>query len=182
MIRNKRPARGVLERLQEVALTLRWKAALAAMLACVLASCGGDRDSQVGEFSNDLLGNEIMIEALPDPDIPGVVCHVAYFDRSMLDRMRQGNWFENPSNSAVSCQRVGAIDLSGVPTSRSGEEIFNQRISLFFKNTAIRRIVDLQNRSILYVSHSRELVEGSAKMDISSVPLTDAEIATAQGN
>jgi CreA protein len=161
-------------------MPFNFKAALAALSACALLAACGDRDSQVGEFSNDLLGNEIMIEALPDPNIPGVVCHVAYFDRSMLDRIRQGNWFENPSNSAVSCQRIGAIDLSGVPTSRSGEEIFNQRTSLFFKNTAIRRIVDLQNRTILYVSHSRELVEGSAKMDISSVPLTDAEIATAR--
>jgi CreA protein len=152
----------------------------AALAACALLAACGDRDTQVGEFSNDLLGNEIMIEALPDPTIPGVVCHVAYFDRSMLDRLRQGNWFENPSNSAVSCQRIGPIDLSGVNTSRAGEEIFNQRISLFFKNTAIRRVVDLQKRTILYVSHSRELVEGSAKMDITSVPLTDAEIATAR--
>lgn len=161
-------------------MTMKLKAALAATMACALTACGGDRDSQVGEFSNDLLGNEIMVEALPDPGIPGVVCHVAYFDRSMLDRIRQGNWFENPSNSAVSCQRIGPVNLAGIETSRSGEEIFNQRTSLFFKNTAIRRIVDLQNHTILYVSHSRELVEGSAKMDISSVPLTDAEIATAR--
>lgn len=161
-------------------MALKLKAALAAAAACTLLTACGDRDSQVGEFSNDLLGNEIMIEALPDPDIPGVVCHVAYFDRSMLDRIRQGNWFENPSNSAVSCQRVGPINLSGIEASRSGEEIFNQRTSLFFKNTAIRRILDLRNHSILYVSHSRELVEGSAKMDMSSVALTDAEIATAR--
>ncbi|MCX7358967.1 MAG: CreA family protein [Alphaproteobacteria bacterium] len=161
-------------------MNLKLKTALAASMTLALAACGGDRDSQVGEFSNDLLGNEIMVEALPDPGIPGVVCHVAYFDRSMLDRIRQGNWFENPSNSAVSCQRIGTINLAGIDSSRSGEEIFNQRTSLFFKNTAIRRILDLQNHSILYVSHSRELVEGSAKMDISSVPLTDAEIATAR--
>ncbi|TPW07989.1 MAG: hypothetical protein FD124_726 [Alphaproteobacteria bacterium] len=50
-------------------------------------------------------------------------------------------------------------------------------MSLFFKRTAVRRIVDLENRSILYVSHSREIVEGSAKMSISSVPLTEAEVA-----
>lgn len=155
------------------------KAAVAALLTLVLGACGGDREGQVGEFSNDLLGNEIMIEALPDPDVPSVVCHVAYFDRSFLDRMRQGNWFENPSNSAVSCQRIGAIDLSGVNTAQSGEEIFNQRQSLFFKNVAIRRIVDLQNRSILYVSHSRELVEGSAKLDISTVALSPEETASA---
>ena len=115
-----------------------------------------------------------------DPAVDGVTCHVSYFDRSVLDRLRQGNWFENPSNSAVSCQRIGPIDLSGVDTSRAGEEIFNQRQSLFFKNVAVRRIVDARNRSLLYVSHSREIIEGSAKLDISSIALTAEEVATAQ--
>ncbi len=152
---------------------------LAAVAACALALAAcGEREGSVGEFSNDLLGNEIMIEALPDPDLPGIVCHVAYFDRSFLDRMRQGNWFENPSNSAVSCQRIGPINLAGIDNSRSGEEVFNQRQSLFFKNVAVRRIVDAENRSILYVSHSRELVEGSAKLDISTIALTAEEAAT----
>ena len=148
-------------------------------LAMMLAACG-DNDRDVGEFSNDLLGNEIMVEALADPEIPGVVCHLAYFDRSFLDRMRQGNWFENPSNSAVSCQRIGPIDLTNADLDRSGEEIFSQRQSLFFKRVAVRRIVDLQNRSIVYVSHSREIVEGSAKIAISSVALTPEEAAAAQ--
>lgn len=152
--------------------------ALSALL--LLSACGGDSERDVGEFSNDLLGNEIMVEALPDPGIPGVVCHVSYFDRSVLDRLRQGNWFENPSNSAVSCQRIGAIDLTGIDTSRAGEEIFNQRQSLFFKNVAVRRIVDARNRSLLYVSHSREIVEGSAKLDISSIALTAEEVAAVE--
>ncbi len=156
---------------------LKYLAAACTLLT--LAACG-DREGSVGEFSNDFLGNEIMVEALPDPDIPGVVCHVAYFDRSALDRLRQGNWFENPSNSAVSCQRIGPIDISGVSTSRSGEEVFNQRQSLFFKNVAVRRIIDLENSSIIYVSHSREIVEGSAKIDLSSVALTPQEVAAAR--
>lgn len=150
--------------------------ALAALCLAALAACG-DREGSVGEFSNDLLGNEIMIEAVHDPDIPNVVCHLSYFDRSTLDRLRQGNWFENPSNSAITCQRIGPIDLAGIDQSRSGEEIFSQRQSLFFKNVAVRRIVDLANSSIVYVSHSREIVEGSAKIDITSVPLTPQEVA-----
>jgi len=152
-------------------------AAVAAALA--LAACG-QNDRQVGEFSNDLLGNEIMVEALPDPAIPGVVCHLGYFDRSVLDRVRQGNWFEDPSNTAVSCQRVGPIDLKGIPLDRKGQEIFSQRESLFFKRIALRRVVDLQNRSLIYVSHSREVIEGSAKISLSSVPLTAEEAATAR--
>ena len=152
---------------------------LAAVLALALGACG-DREGSVGEFSNDLLGNEIMVEALHDPEIPNVVCHMTYFDRSTLDRLRQGNWFENPSNSAVSCQRIGPITFDGVDMDRSGEEIFSQRQSLFFKNVALRRIVDVENQSILYVSHSRELVEGSAKIDISTVALTPEEAAAAR--
>lgn len=148
-------------------------AALAA-LVFALAACGKS-DTQVGGFSNDLLGNEIAVEALPDPAIPSVVCHLAYFNRSFLDRLKQGNWFENPSNSAVSCQRTGPINLSGLSLSASGEEIFSQKQSLFFKRVALRRIVDVANHSILYVAYSRELIEGSAKIAISSVALTAEE-------
>jgi CreA protein len=146
----------------------------------LLASCGRDDSREVGSISNDLLGNAIKIEALPDPAIPAVICHVAYFERSVLDRARQGNWFEDPSNTSVSCQRTGPIDLKGVALSKSGEEIFSQRMSLFFKRTALRRIVDLDHRTILYVSHSREVIEGSAKMSISSVLLTPEEAAAAK--
>ncbi|MBL8549737.1 MAG: CreA family protein [Hyphomonadaceae bacterium] len=153
-------------------------AALAA-LVCLAAGCGRS-DREVGEFSNDLLGNEIKVEALPDPAIPGIVCHMAYFERGVLDRVRQGNWFEDPSNSSVSCQRIGPIDLARVPLGRNGQEVFSQRLSLFFKKNAVRRIVDLDNRTILYVSHSREIIEGSAKMDISTVLLTPEEVAAAR--
>lgn len=153
--------------------------AFAGLCLVALASCGKP-ENQVGGFSNDLLGNEIVVEALADPDIPNVVCHVAYFNRSALDRLRQGNWFENPSNTTVSCQRTGDLDLSRVDLDVSGEEIFKQRQSPFFKNTALRRIVDLDHRAILYVSHARELIEGSAKMDMSSVPLTAEEVAAAR--
>lgn len=154
----------------------------AATLAALafLAACGGEREGQVGEFSNDIFGNDVIVESLRDPAIPGVVCHVSYFDRSVIDRLRQGDWFENPSNSSVSCQRIGAIDLAGVPTGEAGQEIFNQRQSLFFKNVAVRRIVDLDNRSLVYVSHSREIVEGSAKIDLSTIALTPEEVAAAR--
>lgn len=149
-------------------------AALLTLVAC--GKSGGD----VGAFHNDLLGNEVKVEAFIDPEIPGVVCHVAYFDRGVLDRLRQGNWFENPSNSSVSCTRVGPINVAGVRSTRAGQEIFNQRQSLFFKNVAVRRIVDLDHSTLVYVSHSRELVEASAKIDMSAIALTPQEVAAAR--
>lgn len=153
--------------------------ALAAILSLGLVACGPPK-KEVGEFSNDLMGNEIKIEAVADPQIPSVVCHLAYFERGVIDRASKGNWFEDPSNSALACQRTGPIDLKGVSLAKSGQEVFNQRLSLFFKRSAVRRVVDLDSKAILYVSHSRELVNGSAKMDISTVPLTEAEVAAAR--
>ena len=104
---------------------------------------------------------------------------MTYFDRSVIDRLRQGNWFEDPSNTSIACQRIGPVDLSHVSLRKSGTEVFAQRQSLFFKKVAVRRILDLPNRSVLYVSHSREIIEGSAKMSLSTVALTDEDLATA---
>jgi len=148
-------------------------------LALLLTGCGGGSD-EVGEFKNDWLGNEIKVEALHDPSIPGIVCHFTHFDRGVWDRLGKGNWFEDPSNASIDCQRSGAIDLSQVEAGKSGEEVFSQRQSLFFKNVAVRRIVDTENRAVLYVVYSRKLVDGSAKMSLSTVPLTEEEVVTAR--
>lgn len=161
-------------------LNLRTCVAAALTLALLALAACGDGRGNVGAFHNDLLGNEIKVEAFTDPDIPGVVCHIAYFDRSVLDRLRQGNWFENPSNSSVSCTRIGAINLAGVRSTHAGQEVFSQRQSLFFKNVAVRRIVDLDHSTLVYVSHSRELVEASAKIDMSTITLTPQEVAAAR--
>jgi CreA protein len=155
--------------------------ALVVLCAAVLAlgSCGPDSD-EVGEFSNDWFGNEIKIEAVRDPEVPGVVCHFTHFDRSLWDRLSKGKWFEDPSNASITCLRNGDIDLSQATLGKGGEEVFSQRSSLFFKKVAVRRIVDLDNRALLYVAHSRQIVNGSAKMSLSAISLTEAEAASAR--
>jgi CreA protein len=150
---------------------------LFAIAALAVASCA--RDEPVGEFSNDLLGNEIQVDAVRDPKIGNIVCHVAHFNRGVLDRATQGNWFEDPSNASISCQRVGPVDLSNVKMGAGGEEVFSERTSLFFNRMAVRRIVDIENRSIVYVAYGRELVRGSAKMSLSAVTLDETELASA---
>lgn len=129
---------------------------------------------QVGEVGVDWVGNDIVIEALPDPDIAGVTCHVAYFERSVIDRLSQGNWFEDPSNASIACRQTGPIDpaaLSEIDRSKSGEELFRQRRSVILKSLRIKRIYDEANRTLVYLAHAAELTEGSAKMSISTVPL-----------
>lgn len=126
---------------------------------------------EVGRIGVDWMGNDVVVEAFDDPKVQGVTCHVAYFSRSTIDRLRQGNWFEDPSNSAISCGKVGPVTLGDIEKGSKGEEVFSERRSIIFKSLKVRRIYDEAHRTLIYVSHGDQVVEGSAKMAISTVPL-----------
>jgi len=129
---------------------------------------------EVGRVGVDWVGNDIIVEALPDPEVEGVTCHVAYFERSFIDRISQGNWFEDPSNSSIACRQTGPIELGDIDTSREGEEIFSERQSIIFKSLRVTRIFDEENQVLIYLVHANEVSQGSAKMSISTVPLWNA--------
>lgn len=126
---------------------------------------------EVGRVGVDWTGNDIVIEAIADPKVPGVTCHVSYFDRSVIDRLRQGNWFEDPSNNAIACRQTGPIKIGDINRSPGGEEVFSESRSLFFKSLRVRRIYDEAHQTLIYLAHGNQVVEGSAKMSISTVPL-----------
>lgn len=136
----------------------------------LVAACGNS-ENEVGEFKNDLAGNEIKVEALSDPKVTGVTCHLSHFDRGFWDRVAKGKWFENPSNASIACRQTGPIDIGDIDTDKNGEEVFNQRQSLIFKSLAVRRIYDEANNTLIYVAYSRRPVEGSAKMAVSTISL-----------
>lgn len=142
-----------------------------------IAACGAGQHEEVGEFKNDLIGNEIKLEALKDPKVDGVTCHLSYFDRGFWDRAAKGNWFENPSNSSIACRQTGPIVIGDIDLDRSGEEVFSQQQSLIFKQLAVRRIYDAANNTLIYVAFTRRPVEGSAKMSISSISLYGQDAA-----
>jgi CreA protein len=145
---------------------------LLAIMFCLLGClAGAARADQVGRFSNDWTGNGMVVEAFADPKVAGVTCHLVRFDRSVIDRLTKGNWFENPSNSAIACERTGAIVIGKIATGPRGEEVFAQRLSLFFKSMAVRRIYDEKNDTLVYVAYSRQVKDASAKMALAAVPL-----------
>lgn len=143
--------------------------AATAMLATAGAYPAGAE--QVGSFSNDWVGNGIVVEAIEDPKVKGVVCHVSSFSRSLIDRVTKGNWFEDPSNSSIACRQTGPITIGDIERDDGGEEVFSQRLSLVFKSLGVRRIYDEKNQTLVYVVYSRQITEGSAKMGISTVAL-----------
>ena len=131
---------------------------------------------KVGEVDVDLLGNDIIIEAIADPKVAGVTCHVAYFERGLIDRLSKGNWFEDPSNSSIACRQTGPIVIGDIEKDEEGEQVFRQRQSLLFKTVNVRRIYDERSQTLIYLAHAKEIQEGSAKMSISTVPLYGADV------
>jgi CreA protein len=136
---------------------------------------------QVGEISTDWSGNDIVVEAITDPDVAGVTCHLTYFNRGFIDRLSKGNWFEDPSNSSIACRQTGPIVVGNIEADKDGEEVFSEGRSLVFKSLAVRRIYDRKNNTLVYVSYSRQIKEGSAKMAVSTVPLFDEQVSWAEG-
>lgn len=126
---------------------------------------------EVGRVGVDWVGNDILIEAIADPKVQGVTCHVAYFDRSIYDRLTQGNWFEDPSYSAVDCVQTGPLVLGDIEKGPEGETVFSERQSLILKSLQVTRIYDEANRALIYLAHANEVTQGSGKMSISVIPL-----------
>lgn len=126
---------------------------------------------QVGEIGVDWSGNDIVIEAIADPDVAGVTCHIAYFDRGVIDRLANGNWFEDPSNSSIACRQTGTITIGDIDRGEDGEDVFSTSRSVIFKSIRVKRIFDAANQTLIYVAHARDVARGSAKMSISTVPL-----------
>lgn len=136
---------------------------------------------EVGQVGVDWLGNDIIVEALVDPKVQGVTCHVSYFERGLIDRLQQGNWFEDPSDSSIACRQTGPITVGDIELDEDGEEVFNEGISLIWKQRVVNRIYDRQNDTLIYLSHTRQVQQGSAKMSISTVPLFNQQVTWTEG-
>lgn len=136
---------------------------------------------EVGRVGVDWLGNDIVVEAVKDPKVGGVTCHVSFFDRGVIDRLQKGNWFEDPSDTAISCHQTGPITIGKIDMSENGEEVFKQGISLIWKKQVVNRIYDKQNDTLIYLSHSRQVQNGSAKMGVTTVPLYGQSVVWTDG-
>ena len=133
---------------------------------------------QVGEIDVDWIGNDIIIDAIVDPKVQGVTCHIAYFERGLIDRLQKGNWFEDPSNSSISCRQTGPIKIGDIELDEEGEQVFKERRSIILKSLRVKRVFDAKNQTLIYLAHSERVQNGSAKTSISTVPLYPGTLDT----
>lgn len=155
-------------------LLRRYVAPLTLFTAITFA--GGIQAEEIGDVNVDWLGGDIKIEAIDDPKVEGVTCHVSYFDRGLLDRVRNGQIFSDPSNSSISCRQTGAIVIGDIDKSDGGEKVFSKRTSLLWKSVDVTRIYDEERQTLIYLSHATQVKDGSAKMALSTVPLYGQQV------
>ena len=156
------------------ALRLTLRPVAIALGALALASTA--HADEVGEVGVDWLGGDIIVEAVEDPKVQGVTCHLSYFDRGLLDRVRNGEMFSDPSNSSIACRQTGPIVIGDIERDEGGEEVFSQRTSLVLKSLEVTRIYDEERETLIYLSHASEVKDGSAKMALSTVPLYGQDV------
>ena len=115
--------------------------------------------------------DKIVVEAFDDPRIPGATCH--------LSRAKKGGvagslgLAEDTSDASIACRQTGAIHLSQDISSgkANGEEVFKKSTSILFKTLQVVRFYDAKRNTLIYLSYSDKLVEGSPKNSISTVPI-----------
>ena len=140
--------------------------ALTALLAPLHA-----RAEQIGSVDTafKLIGpdHKVVVEAYDDPKVAGVTCYVS--------RAKTGGiggalgLAEDKAEAAIACRQVGPIQISQ-PLPQQ-EEMFNERLSLVFKRLRVVRLVDTKRHTLVYLTYSDRLVDGSPKNSVTAVPV-----------
>ncbi|MCG9640158.1 CreA family protein [Vibrio sp. Isolate34] len=137
----------------------------------IMTSLAGCSDNEVGDVSLGFFTlKDIKMSSLDDDKIAGVTCHIASIEANLS--------LSDPSDSSISCRQTGEITpemIAQIDKSKSGEVVFKQSKSIFFKTMKVRRIYDAENQSLLYLSYTTKETEGSFKHSLSTVPLWGTE-------
>lgn len=114
--------------------------------------------------------HKIVVEAFDDPGVTGVTCYVS--------RARTGGikgalgLAEDKSEASIACRQVGPIAIA--KALKPQEEIFSERTSLVFKRMRIVRMVDPKRHSLVYLTYSDRLIEGSPQNSVAVVAVDRA--------
>lgn len=113
--------------------------------------------------------HSIRVEAFDDPQVEGVSCFVS---RAITGGISGGlGLAENTSDASIACRQTGPIAIRD--TLKDGEEVFSQRSSIMFKELHVVRFMDEKRNTLVYLTYSDKLIDGSPKNSISAVTIRE---------
>ncbi len=147
-----------------------WIPALVALMGLAPAV----RAEPIGEVDTvfKLIGpdHKIVVDAYDDPGVKGITCYVS---RAKTGGIRGGlGLAEDKAEASIACRQTGPISFAR-PLKRQ-EEMFSERISLIFKRLRVVRMVDAGRNTLVYLTYSDRVIEGSPQNSVTAVPVDRA--------
>ena len=147
-----------------------------ALTVLVLLASGASaaRADPVGEVDTvfKLIGpdHKIVVDAYDDPKVGGVACYVS---RAKTGGIKGAfGLAEDKAEASIACRQVGPISFAKPLPEQ--EEIFNERLSLLFKKLRVVRMVDKKRNTLVYLTYSDRVIEGSPKNSVTAVAVDRA--------
>ena len=145
------------------------------LLFCTLALAGRMASAEpIGEVDTvfKFIGpdHKIVVDAHDDPKVIGVTCFVS---RAKTGGIKGAlGLAEDKAEASIACRQVGPISIAQALPRQ--EEVFSERISLVFKRLRIVRMVDAKRNTLVYMTYSDRLIEGSPQNSVTAVAVDRA--------
>ena len=137
----------------------------------VMSRAGAQQIGEVNTVFKLLSPNDkIVVDAYDDPKVGGVTCYVS--------RAKTGGYkgalglAEDKSEASIACRQTGPITF--VKPLEAQEDVMTERISLVFKKLRVVRMVDVPRNTLVYLTYSDRLIEGSPQNSVTAVPVDRA--------
>ena len=142
------------------------------MLGTAIGMVGAAAQGQrIGEVDTvfKLIGpdHKIVVDAYDDPKVAGATCFVS---RAKTGGISGGlGLAEDTADASIACRQVAPISIAKPLPAQ--EDMFTERISLIFKKLRVVRMVDPKRNTLVYLTYSDLLIDGSPKNSITAVPV-----------
>ena len=141
------------------------------LILTLLSAAFAARAERVGEVDTafQLIGpdHKIVVDAYDDPEVKGITCYVS---RAKTGGITGGlGLAEDKAETSIACRQTGPISFPK-PLKRQ-DEMFSERISLVFKHLRVVRIVDVARNTLVYLTYSDRVIEGSPQNSVTAVPV-----------
>lgn len=111
--------------------------------------------------------HKIVVDAYDDPKVPGVTCYVS---RAKTGGVKGAlGLAEDRSEASISCHATGPLQFPA--PLKAQEEVFTERTSLLFKRLRVVRMVDATRNTLVYLTYSDRVIEGSPQNSVTAVPV-----------
>ena len=114
--------------------------------------------------------HKIVVEAYDDPQVEGVTCYVS---RARTGGVKGGlGLAEDRAEASIACRQVGPVQFKAALPRE--DEVFSERMSVLFKRLRVVRMVDGPRNTLVYMTYSDKLVDGSPQNAVTAVPIDRA--------